>query len=316
MLVSKKHRSSVATLGPKQAIQVQQELESVLSKLESQSGASRWIVFEHGTTLDCGLKACCVDHLHLHLLPVDMDLAAELATRLSCEAKRIESLQDLRQVRESGADNYIYARNPDGKHYVLTPPAYSSQFVRQVIAERVGRGEFWNWQNHPLEGDSVQTVRMFRDAGLTPHAIYYAHAIEDLSPAEVKESIQAARSMLSRHCPQATMLSMYEILEKSLREIDLPEDKLNAYLVEAERKFIEASSLLVVDLSRPNWQYVGSLMEIVYATEAGIPVIAVVGNAPIQQRRWLRAHVTRFVKTVEEAAQLAPSLLQKQSQPR
>jgi ATP adenylyltransferase len=316
MLVSKRHRSSVATLTPQRASEVQREIDSVLSMLEQQSSSTRWVVFEHGTTLDCGLKACCVDHLHLHLLPVDMDLAADLATRLSCEARRIDALQDLRQVRESGADNYIYVRNPDGTHYVLTPPAYSSQFVRQVLAERAGKGEFWNWQNHPMENDSVKTIRMFRDAGITPRAIYYAHAIEDLSTAEVKKNIQEARASLSRHCPQATLFSMYELLEKSLHEIDLPENRLNDYLVETERKFIEASDLLIVDLSRPNWQYVGSLMEIVYAAEAGVSVIAVVGNSSIQGRRWLKAHVTCFVKTVEEAFEVASGLLQKQAEPK
>ncbi|WP_163995677.1 hypothetical protein [Pyxidicoccus caerfyrddinensis] len=316
MLVSKNHRSSVATLKAQQATQVQRELDSVLSALEKQSGSSRWVVFEHGTTLDCGLKACCVDHLHLHLLPVDMDLAADLATRLSCEARHIEALQELRQVRESGADNYIYVRNPDGKHYVLTPPAYSSQFVRQVLAERAGKGDLWNWQHHPMEADSLKTIRMFRDAGITPRAIYYAHAIEELSATEVKESIQAARATLLRHSPRTTLLSMYELLEKSLKEIDVSEDQLNAYLVETERKFIEASDLLVVDLSRPGWQYVGSLMEIVYATEVGIPVIAVVGSSSIQGRRWLKAHVTRFAKTLDEAAELVPLLLPRHTPPR
>jgi diadenosine tetraphosphate (Ap4A) HIT family hydrolase len=316
MLVSKRHRSSVATLKAPQADQVQREIESVLSLLQKQTPSTRWVVFEHGTTLDCGLKACCVDHLHLHLLPVDMDLAADLATRLSCEAKRIDAMQALRQVREAGDDNYIYVRNPDGAHYVLTPPAYSSQFVRQVLAERTGKGDRWNWQHHPMEDDSVKTVRMFRDAGITPRGIYYAHAIEDLSTAEVKENIQQARATLARHCPQATLFSMYELLEKSLKEIDLPEDRLNAYLVETERRFIEASDLLIVDLSRPGWQYVGSLMEIVYAAEVGIPVVAIVGDSTIQGRRWLKAHVTRFVKTADEAFALAPSLLQKPAQAR
>ncbi|SEM09631.1 hypothetical protein SAMN05444354_111144 [Stigmatella aurantiaca] len=310
MLVSKRHRSSVATLNAQNAANVQKDIDSVLARLEKQPGSDGWVVFEHGTTLDCGLKACCVDHLHLHLLPVNMDLASALATQLSCEARRIEALQDLRQVREAGADNYIYVRNPDGKHYVLTPPAYSSQFVRQVLAERTGKAERWNWQHHPMEDDSIKTVRMFRNAGITPRAIYYAHAIEQLPTAEVKDIVQKARTLMGHHCPQATLFSMYEHLEETLHELDLPEERLNAYLVETERKFIEASDLLIVDLSRPNWQYVGSLMEVVYAAEAGIPVVAIVGDSPIQSRRWLKAHVTRFAKTAEEAFSMAPAFLQ------
>jgi hypothetical protein len=57
--------------------------------------ASAWAVFEHGSTLGSGVKACCIDHLHVHMIPLDDDLAADIAHRTSTPAVALRSLGDL-----------------------------------------------------------------------------------------------------------------------------------------------------------------------------------------------------------------------------
>jgi hypothetical protein len=266
-------------------------------------------VFEHGTTLQCGVKACCVDHLHLHLVPQDMDLTAELERRLQCAPRPIASLTELEQLNGEGLANYIFSRNPDNKSYVFTPEFYSSQLVRQIIAARVGRENAWNWIDHPMEESTVQTLRDFRRAGITVPAIYFAHAIEGIPRSELPKTIQVMRDALRRTVPGVQMLSMHELLEGVLEGTELTDAEVNHFLVETEKQFVESSDLVLVDLSLPGWQYVGSLMEIVYASLARVPVVAIVGESKIGSRRWLSAHVSRCVKTLDEAVEVCGKLL-------
>ncbi len=308
MLVAKDHCNSAATLPSGKLEILGQHLDDVIALLKRKFPSSEWVVFEHGTTLQCGVKACCVDHLHLHLVPIGMDLAAELSRRLQCEPRHLGSLTELEQLNGETA-NYIYLRNPDNKSYVFTPESYSSQLVRQVIATRVGRENTWNWMHHPMEESTVQTLRDFRRVGIAAPTIYFAHAIEGILKPELPKTIQAVREALGQRLPGVQMLSMHELLEGVLEGTEMTDAEVNHFLVATEKQFVESCDLVLVDLSLPGWQYVGSLMEIVYASLAQIPIVAVVGDSKIGSRRWLNAHVTQCVKTLDEAVEVCAKLL-------
>lgn len=308
MFVAKDHRHSAATLPGPELDELERDLEAVIALLERRFPRSQWAVFEHGTTLHCGVKACCVDHLHLHLVPIDFDLTAELARRLQCPPRELGSLAELAALHGQGA-NYIYSRSVDGKNHVFTPDSYSSQLVRQIIAARVGRENAWNWIYHPIEESTVETLRAFRRAGIAPRTIYFAHAIEGVSRLELPGTISTVREALRWRIPGIQMLSMHEMLERFLDGTERTDAEVNHFLVRTERQFVESCDLVLVDLSLPDWQYVGSLMEIVYASLAQIPIVAVVGDSEIGARRWLQAHVTRCVKTMEEAIEACARLL-------
>lgn len=310
MLVSKDHCASAATIEAAELAVLEALLTEVLAMLRQKFAGSSWLVFEHGTALQCGTKACCVDHLHLHLVPLQMDLAGELERRLQHVPQRIKSLVDLKNVNFEITGNYIYVRNPDDSCYAFAPEAYSSQLVRQVIAGKVGQEQRWNWMNHPLEQSTVQTLREFRDAGVSPRTIYFAHAIEGIDKAALPATIADARAALAQRVPGVQMLSMHELLEGILDGTELNDDEINHFLVETERRFVESCDLVLVDLSLSGWQYVGSLMEIVYARLAGVPVVAIVGESNIGMRRWLRAHIDECVRNLDEAMSACGRILQ------
>jgi ATP adenylyltransferase len=309
MLVAKRHCGSAATLGDAELLALQEDLGTVRKVLASKLNAAPWLVFEHGTTLTCGLKACCVDHLHLHLVPIDMHLAPEVSSRLQCDPTPAASLMDLKELRGREVDNYIFVIDSDDREYIFTPSAYSSQFVRQIIASKVGQKSSWNWIHHPMENVSVQTIRTFRRAGVAPPTIYFAHAIEGLSKDGVQRVINHARTTIARDAAEVNVLSMHELLGPALEGLETTDFDGNVFLVEAERSFLEACDIVLVDLSIPDWQYVGSLMEIVYASMADVPVIAIVGETNIGQRRWLNAHVDYCVRNIDEAATMVANVL-------
>jgi len=133
--------------------------------------------------------------------------------------------------------------------------------------------------------------------------VYFAHAIEGIPESEIIEEITAARNIFKQHCSGFEVTSMFELIGKSLAVSDVaPHIDENQLLVESEVRFLSASDVLVADLSREAWRYVGCLMEIVYAKQLGVPVVAVCGTSGIEHRRWLNAHVDYFAANLHEAA--------------
>lgn len=58
---------------------------------------------------------------------------------------------------------------------------------------------------------------------------------------------------------------------------------------------------MLVDMSIPNWTYVGCVCELVYATLWSIPSVVIVADVAMAQRVWLRHHATSTVLTLAEA---------------
>lgn len=150
-------------------------------------------------------------------------------------------------------------------------------------------------------GPPHNTISIFKEKKLYPRMIYYAHAIEKRDKNEVNENIKRATSLLSKNQLHASIFSMFKLLGSEFYENYIDELDFDRLLVETEIRFLKACDFILADLSIEGWQYVGSLMEIAYANIIGIPVISVVGDAGIQSRRWLKAHVHKIVKTYEEA---------------
>lgn len=315
LLVSKQHHESVASLEKQDASVLEQQLDEILNLVKNIS--SNWIVFEHGSTQPTGLKSCCVGHLHLHLLPLDLHLAADLSERLSSPLIPVDSISHIPELIGGQSCNYLFVRDVDGKQYLVKPQIYPSQYVRQVIAANIGIPQLWDWREHPRQELVISTINAFKDAGIAQRSIYFAHAIEGLASPEVESAITKADEVISQECANIRLVSMYELLEDVVRkEGFISERDFDHFLVETETEYLKSCDLVLADVSIHGWQYVGTLMEIAYANMMRIPIIAIVGSSEIASRRWLKAHVSEFAYDMREAAILTKQYLDLRNPPR
>jgi diadenosine tetraphosphate (Ap4A) HIT family hydrolase len=309
LLVSKEHHESVASLEKEDALVLEQQLNKLLDLLKNIS--SNWVVFEHGSTQPTGLKSCCVEHLHLHLFPLDFHLATDLSERLSSPLIPVSSISDLPKLIGIQPCNYLFIRDVDSKQYLLKPTIYPSQYVRQVLAANIGIPHLWDWREHPQQDVVISTINIFKDAKITPRSIYFAHAIEGLDLSRVARGVKKTCQLLLHECANIKIVSMYELLEEVVRTGGcINESDFDQFLVETETEYLKCCDLILADVSIPDWQYVGTLMEIAYANILGIPVIAVIGSSKIGSRRWLKAHVSEFAHDMEGAAILINKYIQ------
>ena len=133
---------------------VKSELQSRLAALYD----AEVHVFEHGVAAGGTRTLCTVDHAHMHLVPLPRALAdvTPAGRWVPCEA----SLSDLR-ARAAGQE-YIYYESAAGERRLRAADTeLESQFMRKVIAERLGTPGRWDWRVDPEPSAADAAWRRF-----------------------------------------------------------------------------------------------------------------------------------------------------------
>jgi diadenosine tetraphosphate (Ap4A) HIT family hydrolase len=308
MLVSREHKGSLTTLSPDELKKLETELEYSLGFLERFSGS--WSVFEHGVRNRTKPAGATIDHLHLHLIPLNFDITDQASRLLGQSPVSVQSMTGLLEAAGGNGENYLFIREAAGHCNAIFSPELPSQFLRRVTAAQVDRDFPWDWKESPMEEISLATLKELKRCGILKPLIYFAHSIEERDPEDVLADVQRHRDLLRRSKIRADLCSMYEIFErKFLAHGYFRDAKVADILVETEKRYIRSCDLVLADISIPGHQYVGALMEISYAHDMGIPVIAVAGDSPIGSRLWLKAHCRGVTRTVEEAVDLIDSTI-------
>jgi diadenosine tetraphosphate (Ap4A) HIT family hydrolase len=310
MLVSKEHIGSMAGLPFDKLERMERELAEIISFLKGH--ASSWLVFEHGVTRADASGGATIDHLHLHLIPLEFDLLSRAAKTLNQTPVEVSSLRGLRDAAMANRANYVFIRDANGSSHAIFTNDCPSQFLRRIIADHVDKGHAWNWKERPMEENSLHTLRDLKMSGLVSPDIYFVHSIEGRKRETVQADVDKYRDLLREHEVKATLCSMFEIFEQRFfSEGYFRGENFPKLLVETEKRIIRSCEIVLADLSIPGHQYVGAIMEIMYAYDLGIPVVAVAGAGPIGTRLWLKAHCDRIVGTPEEAVQCLEPLIDK-----
>jgi ATP adenylyltransferase len=109
-------------------------------------------VFEHGAGYAGSPTGCGTDHSHLHLVPLNFNLATE-AMRFDASLKWSRCRAAEIAARTQGREYLFVSDRMDGAETeglvcLLDKPV--SQFFRRVIASRIGLREFYDYKTHPM----------------------------------------------------------------------------------------------------------------------------------------------------------------------
>ena len=114
------------------------------------------LFFEHGPASSMKRGGCCIEHAHIHAVPVKVDVLSELARHFEC--KEINSLESLKQQSESRMP-YLFFEDNEGKRYLFNVTStIPSQYIRQLIAVNIGRQERWDWRSYYGLDEMVRTI--------------------------------------------------------------------------------------------------------------------------------------------------------------
>jgi len=149
------------------------EMEEMKARLseEVRSRFGEVCVFEHGPAFESRNVGCSVDHAHLHIVPLNFDVAEAARPFMPHDSEwKTASWSDCREAHLAGRD-YLYFEQPVGHGRISTHSDFGSQVFRKAIASQIGRPDDFNWREYP----ELQTVS--RTINVFAHATYSAEGI-------------------------------------------------------------------------------------------------------------------------------------------
>lgn len=141
LIASKQHYIGIGEI----PVQLYGELEIVLDKVREalRDFYCAPLFFEHGPATASRRGGCCIEHAHIHAMPVNIDIVDDISRQFS--PHKISDLVELKRLYERGVP-YLFLESTSGERYVFEiPGSIPSQYIRRIIAEKIGKPERWDW---------------------------------------------------------------------------------------------------------------------------------------------------------------------------
>jgi ATP adenylyltransferase len=145
LITSKQHHISIGAL----PAELYEELERVKSKVKEvlRTTYGNPLFFEHGPATRRKKGGCCIDHAHLHAVPVNLKLSDSLSDEF--KGRRIRSFEKIKDKHIKG-EPYFFVEENDGTMRIFDIPAVvPSQYIRKLIAMKLDEPDIWDWKEHP-----------------------------------------------------------------------------------------------------------------------------------------------------------------------
>ena len=147
LIISKEHLLSFAHLPEHLFPELETFRGKVLDKLHNicQHPIS---IMEHGAVSRCQRGGACIDHAHLHLMPLAADLYPILSKSFSFGD--LGTISELRCFKDTQIPYLYYQREGLRGHGVKLTQDVPSQLLRRIACQSLGEPQLWDWRVQPL----------------------------------------------------------------------------------------------------------------------------------------------------------------------
>lgn len=147
LIVPFAHECSLSCFEPEE-LEVIENFKNEIASLLGRAYAAPIRVFEHGCGQSGRARAgSCIDHAHLHLVPVDVRLKPLLCRRFPW--RRLGGLAELASLGRLPF-GYIYLEEEGERILVELDREVPSQFLRRLIGHLKSVGRGWDWRSYPF----------------------------------------------------------------------------------------------------------------------------------------------------------------------
>ena len=99
-----------------------------------------------------------MDHAHLHLVPLDLDLLHQVRPFVPKSLRWIAGNWDERAAAHSVGLDYLYCKREDARGFIAVSDDFGSQVFRRAISAYLEIEEEFNWRDHPKLEIVDQTI--------------------------------------------------------------------------------------------------------------------------------------------------------------
>lgn len=163
LIISKEHFPSFSYVPEHLFAELEAFRDSVLDKLHNIC-EHPIAIMEHGAMNRCQRGGSCVDHAHLHLMPLAADLYPLLSKKFSFD--ELEPISELRRFKEAQSPYLYYQREGRSGHGVQLSQDVPSQLLRRIACQALGQPELWDWRDKPLRDVIQQFTSQYKRLGV------------------------------------------------------------------------------------------------------------------------------------------------------
>jgi len=143
LLATREHHRAMACLSEDLYDELERLMQETSDLLLERYGR-RPVFFEHAPLAPGDKGTCCVDHAHLNVFPVDVDVHRHL--------KRFPhtAMGRMHELAEAGprSQGYLFLQTGQGSRFVYDVGIAPSQYVRKIITSQLGQPERWHWREY------------------------------------------------------------------------------------------------------------------------------------------------------------------------
>ncbi len=163
LLTTKRHWLSMAQIVPTLFDELEGVLAATRARIAHAYGAEV-IVYEHGQVSSENQCGACVDHAHLHIVPLRPPADEVVRARLrEAHAERpVAVLEELVGHAASG-QGYLFLQDTGGRRYYYDAPTVPSQYLRKITCDAMGVPDRWDWRANVTADTPEGTVTIVRD---------------------------------------------------------------------------------------------------------------------------------------------------------
>jgi diadenosine tetraphosphate (Ap4A) HIT family hydrolase len=158
LLIPKRDVFSFRALTAAELVEARRLVEQLSATLSESFGPVS--IFEHGASRSGSVIGCGVDHAHLHLVPLKVDLLSAAIADKSLRWHALSHWSDFPQEVREG-DEYLLVADSTGKAYVSDAAPPTGQYFRKVVASLLGRPAHWDYRAYPFAENAEATLRLF-----------------------------------------------------------------------------------------------------------------------------------------------------------
>lgn len=148
IIVTKKHYLSMGHLPPSMYAELRWVSDQTSRVLQGVYGID-CIQFEHGPVGPSQSGGSCVNHAHLHVVPIDLDASVDIIPHLALmETVEIDEYPASAQRMLTRNKSYLYIKPSEGNTngaILVDATGLPSQYMRRIIAKIVGKPDEWDW---------------------------------------------------------------------------------------------------------------------------------------------------------------------------
>lgn len=142
LISSKEHYIGIGEV----PMQLHQELENVQEKVRNilTENYGTPLFFEHGPVSRSKRGGCCIEHAHIHAVPVQMDILNDIADKF--QFKKITNYDGLTKQFSKGIP-YLFLEENSDRYVFEIPDIIPSQYIRKIIAHKIEKPDRWDWHS-------------------------------------------------------------------------------------------------------------------------------------------------------------------------